>query len=32
MFSTLGLSDGFYIVKLTTMDKSEMGTKIIVKN
>ena len=31
-FSTSNLSDGIYIVKLTTTDKSEMGTKIIVKN
>ncbi len=31
-FSTATLSDGIYIVKLTTNDKNEMGTKIIVKN
>ncbi len=31
-FSTANLSDGIYIVKLNTTDKSEMGTKIIVKN
>jgi hypothetical protein len=31
-FSTSNLSDGVYIVKLTTTDKSEMGLKIIVKN
>ncbi len=31
-FSTANLSNGIYIVKLTTIDKSEMGTKIIVKN
>jgi hypothetical protein len=32
VFSTSNLSDGIYIVKLTTNDKTEMGTKIIVKN
>ena len=32
IFSTSDLSQGIYIVKLTTMDKTEMGTKIIVKN
>jgi hypothetical protein len=31
-FSTASLSDGIYIVKLTANDKSEMGTKIIIKN
>jgi len=31
-FSTANLSNGIYIVKLTANDKSEMGTKIIVKN
>jgi hypothetical protein len=31
-FSTSNLNDGIYIVKLTTSDKSEIGTKIIVKN
>ena len=31
-FSTSNLSDGIYIVKLVTADKSETGTKIIVKN
>lgn len=31
-FSTSNLSNGIYIVKLTTNDKSEMGKKIIVKN
>jgi hypothetical protein len=31
-FSTSNLSDGIYIVKLTTTDKSEIGSKIIVKN
>ncbi|MFV8340729.1 T9SS type A sorting domain-containing protein [Flavobacterium sp. LB3P21] len=31
-FSTSNLSDGIYIVKLITTDKSEMGMKIIVKN
>ncbi|MFV8375053.1 T9SS type A sorting domain-containing protein [Flavobacterium sp. LB1P71] len=32
VFSTSNLSDGIYIVKLTTIDKTEIGTKIIVKN
>jgi hypothetical protein len=32
VFSTSDLSDGIYIVKLTSIDKMEMGTKIIVKN
>lgn len=31
-FPTSNLSDGIYIVKLTTNDKIETGTKIIVKN
>jgi hypothetical protein len=31
-FPTSNLSNGIYIVKLTTNDKGEMGTKIIVKN
>ncbi|SHG26120.1 Por secretion system C-terminal sorting domain-containing protein [Flavobacterium fluvii] len=31
-FSTANLSNGVYIVKLTANDKSEMGTKIIIKN
>ncbi len=31
-FSTSNLREGIYIVKLTTTDKSEVGTKIIVKN
>jgi len=31
-FSTSNLSDGIYIVKLTTNDKIEIGRKIIVKN
>ena len=31
-FSTANLRDGIYIVKLTSSDKIEMGTKIIVKN
>lgn len=31
-FPTSSLTDGVYIVKLTTNDKEEMGTKIIVKN
>jgi len=31
-FSTANLSDGIYIVKLTANDKTEMGTKIIIKN
>ncbi|MDD5150511.1 MAG: T9SS type A sorting domain-containing protein [Flavobacterium sp.] len=31
-FPTSNLSDGIYIVKLTTSDKIEMGRKIIVKN
>ncbi|WP_281298172.1 T9SS type A sorting domain-containing protein [Flavobacterium limnophilum] len=31
-FSTADLSNGIYIVKLTTNDKAEMGTKIIVNN
>lgn len=31
VFSTSNWSDGIYIVKLTTTDKSEMGTKIIIK-
>lgn len=31
-FSTANLSNGVYIVKLTTSDKAEMGTKIIIKN
>ncbi|TDD93543.1 T9SS type A sorting domain-containing protein [Flavobacterium cellulosilyticum] len=32
VFSTSNLSDGIYIMKITTRDKTEMGTKIIVKN
>jgi hypothetical protein len=31
-FSTSGLSDGIYIVKLETNEKIELGQKIIVKN
>lgn len=31
-FPTANLSNGVYIVKLTTSDKAEMGTKIIIKN
>ena len=31
-FSTSGLSDGIYIVKLETAEKTEIGQKIIVKN
>ena len=31
-FSTSGLSDGIYIVKLATKDKIEVGKKIIIKN
>lgn len=31
-FSTAELNNGIYIVKLTSNDKSEMGTKIIIKN
>ena len=31
-FPTANLSNGIYIVKLTTSDKAEMGTKIIIKN
>lgn len=31
-FPTSNLSDGIYIVKLSTTDKSEMGQKIIIKN
>lgn len=31
-FSTSGLSDGIYIVKLATKDKIEIGKKIIIKN
>lgn len=31
-FSTSGLSDGIYIVKLSTKDKIEVGKKIIIKN
>lgn len=31
-FSTAGLCDGLYIAKLTTNDKTEMGTKVLVKN
>ncbi|MBP6757762.1 MAG: T9SS type A sorting domain-containing protein [Flavobacterium sp.] len=31
-FPTANLSNGVYIVKLTTSDKAEMGTKIIVNN
>jgi hypothetical protein len=31
-FSTSGLGDGIYIVKLESSDKMEMGIKIIVKN
>lgn len=31
-FSTSGLSDGIYIVKLITKDNSEIGKKIIIKN
>ena len=31
-FSTSGLSDGIYIVKIATQDKLELGKKIIVKN
>ncbi|MBC7845240.1 MAG: T9SS type A sorting domain-containing protein [Flavobacterium sp.] len=31
-FSTADLTNGIYIVKLTTNDKAEMGTKIIIKN
>jgi hypothetical protein len=32
LFPTSNLSDGIYIVKLTTSDKIEMGQKIIIKN
>lgn len=32
VFSTSDLSNGIYIVKLASMDKIEIGTKIIVKN
>jgi hypothetical protein len=32
LFPTSNLSDGIYIVKLTTTDKIEMGQKIIIKN
>ncbi|RTY98595.1 T9SS type A sorting domain-containing protein [Flavobacterium sp. RSP49] len=31
-FSTAGLRDGIYIVKLATKDKIEVGQKIIIKN
>jgi hypothetical protein len=31
-FPTSNLSNGIYIVKLSTIDKSEMGKKIIIKN
>lgn len=31
-FSTSGLSDGIYIVKIATEDKLELGKKIIIKN
>ena len=31
-FSTSGLSDGIYIVKIATDDKIELGKKIIIKN
>ena len=31
-FSTAGLSNGIYIVKLATKDKIEVGKKIIIKN
>lgn len=31
-FSTSGLSDGIYIVKIATEDKIELGKKIIIKN
>lgn len=31
-FKTDGLSDGLYIVKLTSADKAETGVKILVKN
>ncbi len=31
-FSTSGLSDGVYIVKLSSKDKAEMGKKIIITN
>jgi hypothetical protein len=31
-FSTVGLRDGIYIVKLATEDKIEVGHKIIIKN
>ena len=32
LFPTSNLSDGIYIVKLTTIDKIELGQKIIIKN
>jgi len=31
-FSTAGLSDGIYIVKLSTTENSDIGQKIIIKN
>jgi hypothetical protein len=31
-FSTSNLSDGIYIVKLETNEKTEIGQKVIVKN
>lgn len=31
-FSTSGLSDGIYIVKIETKEKTELGQKILVKN
>jgi hypothetical protein len=30
-FSTAGLSDGIYIVKLSTTENSDIGQKIIIK-
>ena len=30
-FSTSGLSDGIYIVKIATTDKIEVGQKIIIR-
>jgi hypothetical protein len=32
MFSTSNLNDGIFIVKLVTINETEIGTKIIVKN
>ena len=31
-FSTAGLSDGIYIVKLSTTENTDIGQKIIIKN